>query len=290
MNYVQDRFANQTEQDHAEVVRLCCIIKPMVTWHGENTASVCRERCGGQGFLAANRFGEGICGSHAGITAEGDNRVIQQKVSKELLDSVDPQQVGIHLKLRQKTLAEQHSSNHLSTNDVTSTEWLLKLFARREQFQLNELAGSMFLATKQQKKSIFDAWMLEQSDNVQALATSYGEQIAVQQFDKAIRERAHPEIKDTLRNLFTLYALDRVHSDGVFFLQNGIINAEQSAQINREIQRLCNELGRDALDLTAAFGIPDHMHHAPIANNWVVFNSNDSQGELANQDYRKSKL
>ena len=50
LNYVQDRFANQTPEDHAEVVRLCCIIKPLVTWHGENVASICRERCGGQGM------------------------------------------------------------------------------------------------------------------------------------------------------------------------------------------------------------------------------------------------
>ncbi len=66
MNYVHDRFASQKKEDHAEVVRLCCIIKPLVTWHGEHTASVCRERCGGQGFLAANRFGEAIAGMHAG--------------------------------------------------------------------------------------------------------------------------------------------------------------------------------------------------------------------------------
>ncbi len=88
LNYVQDRFANQTKEDHAEVVRLCCIVKPLVTWHGENVATVCRERCGGQGFLSVNRFGEGIAGMHAGITAEGDNRVIQQKVAKELLGKV----------------------------------------------------------------------------------------------------------------------------------------------------------------------------------------------------------
>ena len=88
LNYIQDRYQNQSEDDYKEVVRLCCIAKPLITWHAENTATTCRERCGGQGFLAANRFGEAISGSHAGITAEGDNRVIQQKVAKELLETV----------------------------------------------------------------------------------------------------------------------------------------------------------------------------------------------------------
>jgi acyl-CoA oxidase len=100
LNYVHDRYASQSSQDHEEVVRLCCVIKPMLTWHGENTASICRERCGGQGFLAANRFGDAIAAIHAGITAEGDNRVIQQKVAKELIQLANQESVLEHVKRR----------------------------------------------------------------------------------------------------------------------------------------------------------------------------------------------
>lgn len=57
----------------SEALRLCCVIKPLVTWHAENTSTVCRERCGGQGYLAINCFGAAIGFAHAGITAEGDN-------------------------------------------------------------------------------------------------------------------------------------------------------------------------------------------------------------------------
>jgi len=141
MNYIQDRYANQSEEDHAEVVRLCCVIKPLVTWHGENCASVCRERTGGQGFLAANRYGEGIAGAHAGITAEGDNRVIQQKVSKELLETADYDKVFEHVQLRQQSLAEQQAAFHLPCSEVTSVDWLLNIYQARYNFILNELAG-----------------------------------------------------------------------------------------------------------------------------------------------------
>jgi acyl-CoA oxidase len=48
-------------------------------------AVCCRERCGGQGYLSVNRFGELMGFAHAGMTAEGDNRVLMQKVAKELL-------------------------------------------------------------------------------------------------------------------------------------------------------------------------------------------------------------
>jgi acyl-CoA oxidase len=42
------RYAAQSEADYAEVVRLCCVFKTMVTWNAENSATTCRERCGGQ--------------------------------------------------------------------------------------------------------------------------------------------------------------------------------------------------------------------------------------------------
>jgi len=286
LNYVQDRYTNQSEADHAEVVRLCCIIKPLITWHGENTASICRERCGGQGFLAANRFGDGIAGMHAGITAEGDNRVICQKVSKELLETADFDQVGKHLKLRSKPLSIQHSVNYLQTDDVTSTEWLLKLFKSRENFLMNELAGRMFMANSN-GQSLFETWMKHESDNVQALATAWGENMAIEQFDKGIKS-AKESLQPTLRKMFNLYALDRVLADGLFYMENGIINAEQSQKMSAEVRRLCHELGKDALDLTKGFGIPDHMHHAPIANDWVKYNESDNHGEFDNQSYRSA--
>lgn len=109
---------------------------------------------------------------------------------------------------------------------------------------------------------------------------------AIEQFEKAILSTSSPSVKSTLSQLFSLFALDRVYADGVFFLQNGVLNAQQSANISREIQRLCTVLGKDALDLTAAFGIPDHMHHAPIANNWVEYNAVQNDGELNSQKYR----
>lgn len=290
LSYVQDRFAKQTKEDHAEVVRLCCIIKPMVTWHGENTISVCRERCGGQGYLASNRFGEGIAGAHAGMTAEGDNSVIQQKVSKELLELADFEAVGNHLKLRAQPIATQHAANHVAGKDVTSTEWQKRVVKAREAFILNEVAGKLFLA-RQDNKHIFQTWMLEESDNVQALATAYGDNIAVEQFDKAINDVQNASVKSTLRKLFSLYTLDRIHAEGTFLLQNGIINAEQSAAVHAEVQRLCSELGKEAMDLTSSFGVPDHMHHAPIAQNWIKYNETENNGELQDQSYRQaSKL
>lgn len=83
-NYARSSFANA--KDHTDdLLMICCVDKTLVGWHTERSISTMRERCGGQGFLAANMFGEGICASHAAITAEGDNKVLMIKVVKDML-------------------------------------------------------------------------------------------------------------------------------------------------------------------------------------------------------------
>ena len=54
----------------------------------QDTATTCRERCGGQGYLSVNKFGAILGFAHAGMTAEGDNRVLMQKVRQLLLPTV----------------------------------------------------------------------------------------------------------------------------------------------------------------------------------------------------------
>ena len=57
----------------------------MTTWHLEKTATICRERCGGGSYLLSSMIPEGLIGAHSGMTAEGDNRVLMQKVVKDIL-------------------------------------------------------------------------------------------------------------------------------------------------------------------------------------------------------------
>jgi hypothetical protein len=173
------------------------------------------------------------------------------------LETAEEEHVLKHMKLRAEPTKTQHELNHIPTKNVSSSEWQLKLFKAREMFLLNELASKLFLATEK-GAPLFDTWMLRESDNVQALATAWGENMTIEQFDKAI-QTAEDSLKPTLKKLFSLYALDRIVADGVFFLQNGFVSAEQSEHIQKEIQRLCSELGENALGLTRGFGIPDHM-------------------------------
>ena len=70
-------------------------------------------------------------------------------------------------------------------------------------------------------------------------------------------------------------------------LANGIITSSQVEAMNTESRKLCRELVHEVENLGAGFGIPDWMHHAPIANDWEEYNRTQNDGELDNQLYRK---
>ena len=55
MNAFRWAFQAEDGSEHPEVVTQCCAIKPLASWLLEEVVSVTRERCGGQGYLSANR-------------------------------------------------------------------------------------------------------------------------------------------------------------------------------------------------------------------------------------------
>jgi acyl-CoA oxidase len=93
LNFAKRKWAavssSTTPAQYEEVIRLCCAIKPLITWNGERCASIARERCGGQGYLSVNRIEQNIGFAHAGLTAEGDNAVLAQKVAKEVSAAIE---------------------------------------------------------------------------------------------------------------------------------------------------------------------------------------------------------
>ena len=274
LNYVQERYQNQSEEDYKEVVRLCCIIKPLVTWNCENTASKCRERCGGQGFLAANRFGEAINGSHAGITAEGDNRVILQKVAKELLDEVNKKDF-----LKYKLSSKLNFTNE----NIKSNEGILKLFKSREEYYKYELAFKM-----SSTNNIYDTWMYEESNYIQNLSMAYGERLAVEHFINKLNAIKEKNIKDIFDNILKIYSYTLINKNIGFYFENNLINKKNYKLMNKNLNILNKELNKKSLDLVDSFCIPKWMRHSPISNNWEKYNEIENNGELENELYRNN--
>ncbi|KAI8912057.1 acyl-CoA dehydrogenase/oxidase [Powellomyces hirtus] len=268
-NYIKRRWANHTEQHHAEVVRLCCVIKPLVSWNFERVASIARERCGGQGYLACNEFGDYIGLAHAAMTAEGDNSVLTQKVAKELLAAFDAGTV------KYDTIDRTHSM----TWDLTHPNTLTKLVKLREIILLDTLSKNM--KTKLGKgHHLFNVWMKEESDTIQQLARAYGERICLEETLLVLDAETDAPLKSILAALARLFAATLVTDNLVFFLAHQLVSPAAARDLI-ELQNLwIKELAPNVMDVVKGLGVADAMVFAPIANDWVAYNDTDNRGEL----------
>lgn len=86
-NRTRNIFKDPKGYEH-ELLSLCCITKTMLGWNLMKTAAICRERCGGMGYLAITKFADYIAMAHAAVTAEGDNRVLMTKIVKDYMTNV----------------------------------------------------------------------------------------------------------------------------------------------------------------------------------------------------------
>merc|ERR1712107_827258 len=233
---VKEAWANQPEDgsEHLNVVRMCCAIKPSSSWHLGKVVTTARERCGGQGYLSASRIGTYFGSAHAGQTAEGDNSVLMQKVAKEHLGLFKPH--------------KDAAPAILDLENVKHLEYLLKA---RENLLFTELRKKMASAMvytkvgkkmpgilkpigdKLQEKGIFNTWMLQEQDLIQAFAKAYSDRIVCEAFRETIAGQfgpVDPSLKDVLGSVFHLHLLNSVEKDLSTFLASDLLNSSQAEQ------------------------------------------------------------
>ena len=281
LNYAKDRFATQDEKDHMEVLMLCCIMKTMISWHNEETATTCRERCGGQGYLSANRLGESIWGAHAGLTAEGDNRVLMQKVAKELLAMADKKELMKDVAISYLPGVARRVVDGVQSSELEDREVQLKLLQTRERILLAELA-SRLQSAKKKGESLYDTWMMQESDLIQGLAKAYAERVVMERC-LAVEDACEVGLRPMVAQIRALFAIDAIEKDLGWFCSHEVMTPKTGRRLEEFSRQLCRDIAPHALELCESFGIPDHMLPAPIANDWVGYNAFDNKGELLDE-------
>jgi acyl-CoA oxidase len=240
---------------------MCCAIKPLASWLLEEVVSVCRERCGGQGYLSCNRFGTFLGLAHAAMTAEGDNSVLMQKVAKEHLG---------WLSKNPPTMIKAES------NSLSDPTYLHSLLQKREIKLFTSLGKKMAAAGK---AGTYTSWMLEESDLIQHAAKSFGDRLVADRMALAVAS-ADDDMKPILTLINTLYLVTILEKNLSWFVISGILKPEDINPIKSHSADLCAQLGPQSLAICESFGITDTMLSAPIALDWVGYNTYDNQGEL----------
>lgn len=143
---------------------MCCIDKCLVVWNFDKVISTCRERSGGQGYLACNRFGDYLAMAHASMTAEGDNRVLMTKIAKDMMTNIAKKKSSLPV----MTLCPKTKLPLLES--IVDLRVLFDLLKFRETYLFNSLVQSIQSKKTQDKKTQFEILMFELSDNIQNLA------------------------------------------------------------------------------------------------------------------------
>lgn len=272
LKYLIKRFIHRTDEDSLEVEALAAGIKAFATWNTTETIQVCREACGGQGYLAENRFGALKADTDVFTTFEGDNTVLLQLVAKSCLSDFRHQFHEMKFFGMVKYMASIASTaltdlNPLITRQTDSehlrdSSFHLSAFEYREQDILRSAARRL----KKRIDNGMDSYtaFIECQNHIINLAKSYIDRIILEQFIKVTEENLGSSLHGVLKNLCDLYALSTIEKNKGWYLEHGYLEGVKSKAIRKEVDILSLELSKEALSLVNSFGIPDDVLSAPI--------------------------
>jgi acyl-CoA oxidase len=261
--------ASGTEDQSVE--GLAAGLKAVATWHATDTIQACREACGGQGYLAVNRFAALKADSDVFTTFEGDNTVLLQLVAKGLLSGYRKQFGDMHFVDLMRYVAARAGTAVRELNPIITRmtdrehlrdpEFHLGALRWREEHLLESVArrlrkrlGAGMAPTQA---------MLECQTHLLATARAHVERIVVERAAAAVAA-APADLAAVLRPLLALHALARLEADAGWLLEHGVLEAAKARAIRKQIDALCRELRPAALGLVDAFAIPDELLAAPI--------------------------
>lgn len=247
-------------------------IKAFSTWTAMHTIQVCRESCGGEGYMFANRFAALKADADIFTTFEGDNTVLMQLVAKNLLGELKDQLKEMNpgriarffVDQRLKALKKRFMGLTAASASLLNPEQQLAYFRFRESTLLLRVGGTFRRLTRQKAMDAYSAFTHLQPELLE-LAEAYAERQVLESFLEAVAHVPEQSLQRPLRKLADLFALYHLEKHKGWFLENGFMPGRRAIAITSQVTRLCQEVRQDAVALVDAFGIPDQCLGAPIA-------------------------
>ncbi|MFV0452156.1 MAG: acyl-CoA dehydrogenase [Propioniciclava sp.] len=248
-------------------------MKALLTRWANDTLQVCREACGGAGFLSEN--GLTLLRQDADVfaTFEGDNTVLMQLVAKALL--LDYQQSWGDLDLRGtaqatakivgSTVLERTTARAVidrltaargSGDPLRSRGWQMRAFEDREQHVVEGLARRMRAAGKAKDPRDSFARTNALQDHMLAASRAHTERIVLEAFIAGIDACPDPYITSVLNQVCDLYALATLAEHRAWLLEHERIDTARSRALTQSVEDLCAELRPLAAELVEGMGVP----------------------------------
>ncbi len=263
--------ARQTRED-PELETLAAGLKAFATAHATATIQGCREACGGQGYLAVNRFAALKADTDVFTTFEGDNTVLLQLVAKHLLSGYRQQfgrlDAGVLFRyFLDRARIAVVELNPIATHRTDAAHLLDRAF-HQAAFQWREQHLVATLARRlrdriERGSDPFDA-LVECQDHALAAARAYVERFVLEAFSSGITA-APADLAPPFATLCALFALATIERERAGYLEGGYLAPDKAKAIRAQVDRLCHEVRPVARALVDGFGIPEPCLDAPIA-------------------------
>ncbi|MBK7774378.1 MAG: acyl-CoA dehydrogenase family protein [Sandaracinaceae bacterium] len=255
-NALVEEFERSQKDPHPsrEVETLAAGLKSLGTWQAIETLQLCRECCGGQGYLSSNRIDALRTDTDVFTTFEGDNTVLMQLAAKDVLGRFARKLGESPVRTLAETFARGMSARvselvrSTDEADLRSPEFHSEALQFREDALLSSLAKRVNRRVKSgmTTQEAFEACQ----DHALALARAHIERFIYDAFRKGA------EGVPLLEAHCALYGLWRIESDLAWFLENGYLAPDKARAIRHQVNALVGELRTSALGVTQAFAIP----------------------------------
>jgi len=277
------RQENAPDRERRELESLAAAMKATASWHATHTIQMCRECCGGAGYMAVNRFAAMKADTDIFTTFEGDNTVLIMLAARALLTDYADEFGGLNPaemvtfvagqavetvveRLFARKIAQVISDVVPSRGDehgnLLEREHQLDLF-RWRQGHITAAVANRFKRGLDEGYDAFEVFRAVQ-DHAVVAAQSYIDTVMLEAFSAAIDRCEDEPVKAVLNLVCDLFALQNVEADKGFFQEHGRLSSPRTKAITREVNRLCNEVRLAAGPLVDSFGIPDAILAAPI--------------------------
>ena len=255
-------------------------LKVAQTWHATQTIQMCREACGGAGYLQENRLPHLKADTDVFTTFEGDNTVLLQLVAKGLLTgyrdnfgSLDGWgRVGFVADMVRETVLERTAARALIQRLVDAVPgrddevplldrgWQLKMLEFREKHSLEGAIrrlrkNSTMASHPTHPMAPFDMFN-DVQDHVLKTAQTHIDRIVMEAFVAGVDRFTDAGSKQLMDTLCDLFALTTIEADKAWFLEHGQLTPARAKLLTSTVNQLLKDLRPHMTTLVDAFAIP----------------------------------
>lgn len=260
-------------------------LKAASTRHATDAIQMCREACGGAGYMAENRLTALKADTDVFTTFEGDNTVLLQLVAKGLLsefqesfeDNSPLAMIAFASRFTAGSWLERSPVSGLiarlmqeaPTSDDDHAERnrgrQLALFRDREKHVVEGVAMRLAKAAKAEPEEAFAIFNGAQ-DHLIAAAEAHIDRVLLEALVAAVEECPEGAAHDLLDDVCDLFAMSTIERHSGWHQAHGRLTAKQAKGLLADVGALCGELAPKARILVDAFAIPDAWLTTPMVD------------------------